>query len=138
MASDGRGQDVYEIKEVIERKLFGHIKVRRRGNICRKNLTRAHPTSIISGPLLRRPSPGPKPDLPAKPDLRQRAAKKRLLILGGDDDKVPRQEYIDGKGNNNNEIVTISPSRSAKNALDDGVIQNEEKSGCSRGKGKPR
>ena len=50
-------------------------------------------TTSISGPLLRRPSPGPKPDLPAKPDLRQRAAKKRLLILGSDDDKVPGNSH---------------------------------------------
>ena len=45
------------------------------------------------------------------------------------------QEYIDGGGHNNS--VAISPSRSGKNGLDEG-IGNEEKSDCSRGKGKLR
>ena len=47
------------------------------------------------------------------------------------------QEYIDGEGHSNNDSVAISPSRSGKNALDEG-IGNEEKSDCSRGKGKLR
>ena len=92
---------------------------------------------MFSGPLLQRPNPGPKPDLPAKPDLRQRAAKKRLLILGRDSHKIARQECIDGRGSNN-KSVAISPSRSSKMAPDD-EVDNEEESGSSRGgKGKPR